>query len=183
MLVSLEEDKMNNNHNLNVLSREKFLSRYSFTVAALVLPVINTFGSFLYSEDPSEQVFYDNFIIVAYLLVLIPLVLRLLAIFRYLFNEKITVKLLTKRQVSTYESYKIAITDRNVDNEKFEEARQTLYFTACNNIVWYYFLLLSVYVLSTFLLGAAFDIPNGFYNLGPSLALLVYKVIVIIKKQ
>ena len=166
---------MKQKYNEHDLNREKYLSTYSFYIAALSLPAIGGINLFLESADPIEQVFYENFIILAYIILGFPLVIRLIAIFKKIIGIKLTQKLLTKNQKHNYASYELAVLDSNFKHPLFDQAKQTLYFTACNNVVWIYYIAVVIYFFTTIMMETLFEIPNGIYNVIPAIIFLIFK--------
>ena len=91
---------------------------------------------------------------------------------------------LSKRQIRSLESYKLATGDLISNIEMKEQALQTLYLYAMNNLMWFLYILIAVFAITTIALNVLFSIPITLFNVIPSLMFLIYKLIRIgIKKR
>lgn len=166
------------------LNKEKFLSEYSFTLAILVVPFLEWIRSFLTGSNPEEQLYLDNFMIFAYIILLIPIAIRAISIFYNWIKPDNFSMYLSKRQIRSLESYKLATGDLISNKEMKEQAIQILYLYAMNNLMWFLYILIGIFAITTIALYLLFSIPITLFNAIPSLMLLIYKVIRIeIKKR
>ncbi|PKK97797.1 MAG: hypothetical protein CVV57_10410 [Tenericutes bacterium HGW-Tenericutes-2] len=166
------------------LNREKFLSEYSFSLAILSVPFLEWIRSFLIGSDPEEQLFFDNFIFVAYVVMVLPIAIRGIATFFNWIKPNNLPVYLSKRQMRTLETYKLTTGDLISNVEMKEQALQTLYLYAMNNLMWFHYILIGMFAITTVALNLLFSIPITLFNAIPSLMLLIYKVFRIeIKKR